>query len=89
MAISLKTERSKDSIVVILGKDRPQKLATGAPTKTRSTVEVACIGEAIDRLSDFTTDSWPDVMFVRDGSANMLPLMAEVCRTAGVRLVSE
>jgi len=89
MALSLKTDRSKDSIVVILGKKPHQKVRLRRPAAGQSTIEVACISEAIDRLSDFTTDSWPDVMLVRDGSATMLPLMAEVCRTAGVRLVAE
>jgi hypothetical protein len=85
------TSPGRDSVVVVLDKDRlpsrsyVQRLHGG----NMPSVEVADISEAIDRLSDFTTDSWPDVLVVKGASTNMLGLMADVCRAAGVRLVTE
>jgi hypothetical protein len=81
----------RENVVVMLGEDQSEN----SPGRWMlrhygSSAQVACIAEAIDRLSDFTTDSWPEVLLVQGGgSGNMLRVMAEICRSAGVRLVSE
>ena len=87
MASSIKSV-GRENVVVMLAKG-PSSRSSSELSRHGAVVEISCIEDAIDRISDFTTDSWPDVLLVKDGSEHLLALMAEVCASAGVRLISE